>query len=98
MGVGDEDGLDRLAFDRREDRREMAFVAGARIEDRDRALPENVGAGAVEGERRGVRGDEAAHERREPGDLARRRLPRVGEQVGFVLVSHALRSSGPRAT
>ncbi len=50
MSVGDEDRLDLLACDRRQDRCEMQRVGGARIDDGDRALADDVGAGAVEGE------------------------------------------------
>ena len=89
MGVGDQDGLDPLALDRRKDRREMGRVRWARIDDGDRALADNIGAGAVEGEGGGVRRDEAAHARRKPRQFARRRLPRIGEQVRFAFISHS---------
>ena len=64
----------------------MRIVVRARIDDRDLALADDIGAGAVEGEGRGVRRDEAAHHRRKPGHGARRRLARGGRQVGFALV------------
>ena len=38
MGMGDENGVDPLAVDRREQRREMRIVVGAWIDDRDLAL------------------------------------------------------------
>ena len=88
MGMGDEDRLHPLALDRGQDRREMRFVGRARIDDRDRAVPQDIGAGAVEGEGRGVRRNEAAHKRRKPGQRPRGRLPGVGEEIGFALVSH----------
>ena len=62
--VGDEDRLDRLAVDRREDRGEMAFIAGTRIEECDRALPKNIGAGAGKGEGRRIRRNQTTDERR----------------------------------
>ena len=96
MGMGDENGLDPLALDRREDRGEVGVVAGARIDHGDFALADDIGAGAVEGEGRGVRRDEAAHERGKAGQRARRRLPRIGEEFGFLLVSHSRTPSPPR--
>ena len=95
VGVGDEDRLDRLALDRREDRGEMVFVAGTRVEDGDCAPPQNIGARAVEGEGRRVRRDQTADERRELSDFARRRLPRIGEKLGFLVLGHALSSFPP---
>ena len=89
MGMGDEDRLDLFALDRGEDRREMGSVSRARIDDRDRAVADDIGAGAVEGEGRGVRRDEAAHKRGEPGQGAWGRLPGVGEEIRFALVSHS---------
>ena len=65
----------------------MGVVAGARIDDGDFALADDIGAGAVEGERRGVWRDEAAHERGKAGQRARRGLTRIGEEIGFRLVS-----------
>ena len=50
MGVGDEDGLDPLALHRRQQRPEMRLVVRTRIDDRDRAFADDIGAGAVEGE------------------------------------------------
>ena len=67
MGMGDENGLDPLAVDRGEQRGEMRIVVGARIDDRDLALAHDIGAGAIEGEGRGVRRHQAAHHRRNPG-------------------------------
>ena len=102
MGMGDEDRLDCLALDRVEDRLEMRIVVRSRIDDRDRASADDIGAGAVEGERRGVRRDEAAHQRRKPGQRARRRLARGGYGNGFVvIVGHCpcpsqLRGAAPR--
>ena len=95
VGVGDEDRLDRLALDRRKDRGEMVFVAGPRVEDSDCAAPQNIGARAGKGEGRRVRRDQPADERREPSDFARRRLPRIGEKLGFLVLGHALGSFRP---
>ena len=54
--------------------------ARAGIDDGDGALADDVGAGAVEGERRGVRRDEAAHARRKPRQFAQ--LPLGEPQPG----------------
>ena len=66
----------------------MEVVVGARIDDRDRAAPDDIGAGAIEREGRGVRRDQPPHQRREPGERPRRSLPRVGEEIRFALVGH----------
>ena len=58
VGVGDKDRLDPLVRGRRQDRSEVARVGGARIDDGDSALADDVGAGPVEGESGGVRRDE----------------------------------------
>ncbi len=95
VGVRDEDRLDRLALDRRKDRGEMIFVAGARVQDSDCATTQNIGASAGKGEGRRVRRDQPADERRKPSDVARRRLPRIGEKLGFLVLGHALGSFRP---
>ncbi len=81
MGMGDENGLDPLAVNRGQQRREMRIVAGARIEDRDASATQNIRAGAVEGEGRGVRRHKAAHHRRNLGQSTLRRLARGNEKV-----------------
>ncbi len=60
MAVGDDDMADALAGDRRQKRRHMGLVRGARVDDRDLALADDVAARSGERERRGVAGDEPA--------------------------------------
>ena len=99
MGVRDEDGLDPLAVNRGEQRGEMRIVVGARIDNRDPPLAHDIGAGAVEGEGRGVRRHQAAHHRRKLGQSARGRLARGNEKVGLALVvGHRLLFAFPFAT
>ena len=64
MGVGDEDVRHLLVGEPREERGDVLFELGAGIDDRDLALADDIGAGALEGERAGVLRDDAADSRR----------------------------------
>src|SRR5437660_2043437 len=68
---------DPLLGEARRERRDMLFELGAGVDHRDLALPDDIGAGALEGERAGIARDNAADARRDPfepavfeGDLA----------------------------
>ena len=50
---------------RADDGVDVALVVGSGVDDRDLVDPHEVGVGARTGERAGVRGDDAAHERRQ---------------------------------
>ena len=63
MGVGDEDVRHGLAAHRIEHRLDVVLVLRTRIDDRDLAAPEDVAERALEGERPGIVGDDAAHAR-----------------------------------
>src|ERR1700732_1043594 len=77
MGVGDEDMADPLLGEARQQRRDMLLEFGGGGEHRPPARADDIGAGAFEGERTGIAGDNAADARRDPfepavfeGDLA----------------------------
>ena len=70
MAVGDDDARDALAGDRRQQRVEMGRVGRTGIDDRNLALADDVDAGAGEGERRRVGGDDPAHALAEPRQAA----------------------------
>ena len=61
MGMGADDVADRFALGRSEDRFDMARVFGARIDDRDIAVTDNIGLGASIGEGRRIGRKDAAH-------------------------------------
>ena len=63
VGVDDDDMRDRLAAHGREQPRDMGRRVRAGIDDRDPAAADDVAAGAGEGERAGIAGDEPAHQR-----------------------------------
>ena len=60
VGVGDQLVGDGLAGERAEQRVDMRVDRRSGIDDRDLAVPHDVGPGAVEGVRSGVAGDDAA--------------------------------------
>ena len=95
MGMGDHDEIDGFTAHRREEGGDVGIVVGARIEDGDVTVADDVAAGAGEGERPGIGGDHPAHERREPAQFAgrRRRRPVEGNVV-VGRVGHALSPSG----
>ena len=66
MGVGDEDMGDPLVGEARQQCRDMLFELGAGIDHRDLALADDIGAGALEGERARIARDDAADPRRHP--------------------------------
>jgi len=77
MRMGDEDMGDLLVGEARYQRRDVLLQLGAGIDHRDLALADDIGTGALEGERPGVARDDPADPRRdgfEPavfeGDLA----------------------------
>ena len=65
MRVRDEDVRHGLAAHRIEHRRDVRRIVRARIDDRDLAAPDDVAERALEGERPGIVGDDAAHARRD---------------------------------
>ncbi len=66
MRVGDEDVGDGLAVERLQQRVDMVLLLRAGIDHRDLAVADDVGAGALEGERAGIARDDAADQRRQP--------------------------------
>ena len=65
VGVGDEDGGHRRAGDGGEEGGAMGGIVGAGVDDGDGVVAEEVGAGAGEGHRPGVRGGDDAEAGRE---------------------------------
>ena len=63
VGVGDQDVAHGFAPHRVEERLDMRGQIGARIDDRHRAGPDDVGAGAVERKGTGIGGDNPADQR-----------------------------------
>src|SRR6185312_11459669 len=70
MRVGDEDVRHRLGAERGEQRVDMRGDVGPGIDDGDPALPDDISAGALEGERARIARDDAADERRQRRDCA----------------------------
>ena len=66
MRMGDEDMGDGLAVERLQQRVDMILLLRAGIDHRDLAVADDVGAGALEGERAGIARDDAADQRRQP--------------------------------
>ena len=65
MRVGDEDVAQPFALDRLEQGVEMARIGRARIDDRDVAAADDIGAGSLIGEGTRIGGDQASQERRD---------------------------------
>ena len=88
MGVGNQDTRDLFLGEARQQGRDMLLELRPGIDDRDLALADDIGAGALEGERAGVARDNAPdpwRKRFEPalfeGDLAAKR--NVDSHGGF---------------
>ena len=75
---------------RADDRVDVAGVVGTRIDDRDLVDADEVRVGAGAGERAGVRGDDAAHERRERARDAGRQVGHVNPSAGRALVERGV--------
>ncbi len=70
VGVRDQHVTDPLALGRRKDRVDMFGIGRTRVDHRDIAVTEDVGARAVQRERTGILGDDSADQRRQFGDRA----------------------------
>jgi hypothetical protein len=62
VGVGDQDVRHRLAAHGAEERSHVRRVVGSGIDDGDPAAADDVAAGAREGDRPGIVGDDPAHQ------------------------------------
>ena len=72
MRMRDQNCGDGLAAQRLEQSVDMLFAIGARIDDRDFAGADDIGAGSGEGHRPRIAGRHAAHQRRQAHEFARR--------------------------
>ena len=63
----DDDMAHRLALQRRRQRPDVLVKRRPRVDDGDRAVADDIGSGPVEGERPGITGDHATHQRRQTG-------------------------------
>jgi len=70
MGVGDDDVRHRLAAHRIKQRGRVAFIAGARVDDRDLAAANDVAQRPLEGERAWIVGEDTPHAGRDVIDDA----------------------------
>ena len=93
MCVGDDDMAHRLTADGGEQSLDMGGIVRARIDDRHGAAPDDISAGAGEGHRTAIAGDDAADQRRERRDLAGRcrRGPVEFDLVGHLRLVTSLR-------
>src|SRR5579871_212150 len=83
MGVSDDDMRHRLAAYGIEQRRRVARINGARVDDRDPAVADDVAQRPLEGERPRIVGQDAPHARRDVVDDPRSEIERAIEREVF---------------